>query len=250
MTGIELTLTLIRVVAAVLTAAAVVCWARVGPGFLAAGLFVALGVLGAEVGADRMTGVDAVAEGWLASHRNPGLQADASVVFGYLGRPSHFAVLVVFCGALLALQGRSVWRAVVVVGAVGAGVLIEETLKSVVGRDGWLPYAHAFPSGHVTVWASFLGTVAVCLGAGRAVVTKLALGLLVASGVAAVAFLALYSRAHILTDVVGGMVLGGAIVACSAAGLGAGRAGLPAVFRLSALPGVRFAEATERAAAV
>lgn len=43
------------------------------------------------------------------------------------------------------------------------------------------------------------------------------LAAVVAVGVVFVAFLAMYSRAHLVTDVIGGMVLGGALVALGTA---------------------------------
>jgi undecaprenyl-diphosphatase len=144
-----------------------------------------------------------------------------------IGEPFHVAVAGVISGTLLAVQARSAIRAVFVVGAVGVGEVAEQILKAVVERtpatlaelhDGpVLSYAHSFPSGHVTGSATLFGAIAVCLGIGRSRLVKAALALFVAAGVFFVAFLALYSRAHIFTDTIGGMVLGGALVALGAA---------------------------------
>ena len=87
-------------------------------------------------------------------------------------------------------------------------------------QDGSLvAYAHSLPSGHVTGATTLLGTIAVCLGARRSRAAKAALAAVVAAGVGFVAFLALYSQAHIFGDVLGGMVLGAALVALGTAAL-------------------------------
>jgi len=95
------------------------------------------------------------------------------------------------------------------------------------------------PSGHVTGATTLLGTIAVCLGARRSRAVKAALAAVVAAGVGFVAFLALYSQAHIFGDVLGGMVLGAALVALGNAAL------LPSARRHPAATadGVRSADA-------
>ena len=81
-------------------------------------------------------------------------------------------------GTLLSLHARSAVRLVVLLsGGAGAGLVLEQTLKRRSGgRPSPAPLVHAFPLGHVTMWAVFLGTVAVCLGIGRSQGRKLALG--------------------------------------------------------------------------
>ncbi|MGY4711084.1 hypothetical protein ACXDF8_16235 [Mycolicibacterium sp. CBM1] len=79
---------------------------------------------------------------------------------------------------------------------------------------------HSFPSGHVTACGTLLGMIAVCLGTGRSRVAQAALAVPAVTGVLFVAVLALHSRAHIFTDVLGAMVLATAIVAAGAAALG------------------------------
>ncbi len=159
---------------------------------------------------------------WFNAHRSHSWQVHADGIFGYIGQPFHVAAAGVISGTLLAVLGRSAMRAVLVIATVGAGAVAEQTLKALVKRtpanlaqlhDGsLLSYAHSFPSGHVTGSATLLGTIAICLGAGRSRAVKAMLAVLVATGVLFVAFLALYSREHIFTDVIGGMVLGGALV--------------------------------------
>jgi undecaprenyl-diphosphatase len=152
---------------------------------------------------------------------------DADGAFAYLGRPLHVAGAGVVAGTLLSIQARSVLRGLLVIGGVGAGVVGEQALKAIIKRspqtqaglhDGSLVhFQHTFPSGHVTGAATLLGMIAVCVGAGRSPALKAALAIPVVLGVLCVAFLALYSRAHIFSDVLGGMFLGGGIVALGAA---------------------------------
>ncbi len=201
--------------------------ARGGLLMLSAALFAVLLILALQVDADWVTASDDAVERWLDAHRSERWRVKADSAFGYLGRPLHVATAGVAGGTLLALRARSVLPLALVTGGVGAGVLVEETFKSVFGRseatlaalhDGSLTdYAHSFPSGHVTGAATLLGMIAVCLGVGRGAAARAALAAVVVAGVLCVAFLALYSRAHILSDVVGGMALGGAIVSLGAA---------------------------------
>lgn len=197
---------------------------------LAAALFTVLAVLALEINTAWMASLDASVWNWFYRHRFHQLRIDAHGVFANIGQPVPFAVAGVVSGSLLALRARSARPALVVLGGVGVGVAVEETLKAVVTRtptsltklqDGsLLTYAHSFPSGHVTAVATLLGMIAICLGIGHSPIAKAALAVPVAAGVLFVAFLALYTRAHIFTDVIGGMVLGGAIVAAGAAALG------------------------------
>ncbi len=242
MTGIDIdiTLTVLRLAAIVFGAAALFCLSRVGPGWLAGGLALSLGVLAVRINGGTMTGIDTSVQSWVRAHRSHAWQSEAGAVFGYLGQPLHFAVAAVFCGTVLSLHARSATRGALLLAVTGTGLVAEQTLKAIIGRtaESLVGYAHAFPSGHVTVWASFLGMVAVFLGTGRSRATRLALGLLAASGALAMAFLAVYSGAHTMTDVIGGVVLSASLVAFGTA-----------VLRAS-LPTVRFSRAATVAAAV
>lgn len=200
---------MVRWVAAALAAVALLCLARVGPVWLAGGLSVVLAGLAVKLDGGTLTRLDATVDAWFAGHRSPVLKAEAGVVYGYLGDPLHVAAVVVFCATLLALVARSAIRAVVIPALVGVGVVIEETIKTIVHPG--------FPSGHVTGAVVFFGMCAVCLGVGRGAATKAALALFAAAGVLPIAFLALYSGAHTVSHVIGGMILGSALVAAGAA---------------------------------
>lgn len=187
-------------------------------GMLGAGLLTALGVMAVAVGAGRTSSMDAAVDGWLRPHLTPVVRTAASDLHAYIGQPVHFATVVVFCGLLISLHTRSLLPVPLLTGAVGVGAVVEDSLKAVLA-----PYG--FPSGHVTVTAAFLGTVAVCLGRRRGRAAHALLAALASTGVAIVAVNTLVSGAHTITEAIGGMVLGGSLVA---AGASAQRAAVPA----------------------
>ncbi|WP_179472352.1 phosphatase PAP2 family protein [Mycolicibacterium vinylchloridicum] len=201
--------------------------------FLSGVLLVVLAVLAIEINSWWMTGLDTSVWNWFDAHRSHRWQGDEDGIFTFIGKPVHVAIAGLVSGALLALQARDVLRLVVVTGTVGAGAVIEQTLKATVERSpenlaqlrndsvpDWSIldfYAHSFPSGHVTGAATLFGTIAVCLGVGRSRAVQILMSAVAVAGVLTVAWLALYVRAHIFTDVIGGMILGGALVALAAA---------------------------------
>lgn len=195
---------------------------------LSTALFAVLLMLALQVNAAWLTVTDDAVQRWLEAHCSARWRVYADDAFRYLGRPLPAAIAGVAAGTLLALRARSLLPLALVTGGVGAGFLVEQTFKSVFGRseatlaalqEPLTDYAHSFPSGHVTGATTLLGMIAVCLGAGRSAAVKAALAAVVVAGVLCVAFLALYPRAHVFSDVVGGMALGGAIVSLGAAAL-------------------------------
>lgn len=190
---------------------------------LSAASFAALAVMALSINTLSLTEWDRAVWAWFDIHQRPGWHVDADGAFSYLGRPLHVASAGVVCGALLSWRSRTVAPALLVIGGVAAGVIAEQVLKAAIHRVADISatypmvYHHSFPSGHVTGAATLLGMVAVCLGAGRHGAVRAGLAVAVAAGVLTVALLALYSAAHTCTDVIGGMLLGGGIVALGAA---------------------------------
>lgn len=218
-------------VAVVLGGCALISRGRLALAFLAAGLFSALAALAVGIDAEWIVTLDTSIETWVGAHRSRRWLLDAAVIFRFVGEPVYVAGAALVCGTLLSLRARSALPGVLIVGGIALGVVVEQALKAVVGRTSTavaelqdkqpLAFEHSFPSGHVTGSAALLGMIAVCLGAGRRRAVKAALAVPVVAGVLAVAFIAMYVRAHTFSDVIGGMLLGGAIVTLGAVLLGA-----------------------------
>lgn len=188
---------------------------------LSAGLFTALAALALAIDLPALLTIDTSVADFFEPHRTVRRDEAATGVWAFIGKPVHVLIPAVAFGALFSALARSVMPAVSIIGAIGVGVVIEETLKAVIERTvtsgPLLEYPHSFPSGHVTGTLALLGMVAVCLGAGRSCALKARLAVLVIAGVLFVAILALFTGAHTFTDVIGGMLLGGSIIALGAA---------------------------------
>ena len=196
--------------AGALLVAALVTRGRLALVLVAAGLSVLLAALTIGMSADWLVGIDTALENWSDKHRTDRRGEMAAGIWATLGSPRNALAVAVVCGALLSWRMRSPIAVVLVTGAVGVGVAVEETLKAAV-------YPHSFPSGHVTVATTLFGMIAVCLAAGDSRLAKVSLGILVAESVFFVAALAVYTGAHTFTDTLGGMVLGAAVLAWGAA---------------------------------
>lgn len=200
--------------------------------FLAAALFAALGVLALGINAEWVTALNTAVETWFQRQRSPTPQHGARTIFRFFAQPQNVLAAVVICGILLSLLARSAVPILLLLGAVAAAVAVEKTLKALVTERTAAAvaelqhrpldhYEHAFPSGHVAGSAALLGMIAVCLGAGHSRAVKIALAVPVFIGVCFVAFIALYAPAHTFVDVIGGFLLGAAVVALGAAVSGA-----------------------------
>lgn len=201
-------------VALILFVVALIVRGRWGLVSLSAGLFTGLAALAVVVNKDWLAAVDTTAASWADKHRTDRRGEFAAGIWEYIGTPLHVLTVALVCGTLFSLWRRSPIPLMLVVGGVGVGVAVEETLKATL-------HPHSFPSGHVTGTATLFGMIAVCLAAGDSRLAKAAVGLLVAQTVAFVAALAVYTGAHTVTEVLGGMVLGAAISALGAAVLDA-----------------------------
>jgi membrane-associated phospholipid phosphatase len=177
---------------------------------LAAVSFAVLAALAAGAGPDWLTAADDHLQAWSDRHRTDRRGDLASGLWATLGSPLNALIAAVAGGGLVALRARSPMPVILVMGAVGAGVAVATTLKAMIPP-------HGFPSGHVTVTMTLLGMIAVGLAAGDSPLAKAAVGILVAQSVLFVVALAVYTGAHTLTDAIGGILLGGGIVALGAA---------------------------------
>lgn len=201
-------------------------WERaVGPGVLSAvlgtGFLLAAGTV--TTGRGGWTRLDTPTLAWVAAHRSTGF-TDVARWATQLGGPTVTAVAAAVVGALLwkrGQRGSAVW---VLASTVVAGVLILAA-KLVVARPrppAWLSLVTetdpSFPSGHVTGAVVLYGMIAVLLlgrvlgRAGRVVVVGVAVVL-----VAATVVLRLYLGVHYPSDVLGSLLLGGAVLAGSVA---------------------------------
>lgn len=192
-------------------------------GWLSAALVAVVLVLALTVNTAALTTLDASVWAWFDVHQSPSWHVDATGAFSYLGRPLHVASAGVVAGALLGARVRSAAPAALIICGVGAGVVAEQALKATVHRIADIApmypmnYHHSFPSGHVTGSLTLLGLTAVCVRTEWSRTRTAPLAVAVAFGVVSVALLALYSYSHTFTDVLGGLALGGAIVAAGAA---------------------------------
>lgn len=161
---------------------------------------------------------------WFVAHRSG---APTGVLEGVSSTPVDGAAAVLAAAAVLlvAVRTRSV-RPVVVLGvAVGAAVVLAESVKAVVGRArpaavtmlGTPESGPGFPSAHTLVFSALVGATALVLWrAVRATSTRVLI-LVIAVGAAGVMGLSrLYLGDHWLTDVLASYVLAGVVLAAVA----------------------------------
>lgn len=224
----DIATTVLRVLAAVLTGAAPLCWARVGSKCMAPALTMVLVFLIAEIDSGWMKHIDSTVEGLVRPHRSPDSVAVGVEIWILMSHPIYFSLAVAACGIAFSWRARSARPGIVLVAAVGAAFVLEHTLKATVVRTTVaalqdrprpgtvLDFLQSFPSGHASVIGVFLGTVAVFLGSGRPAARKIQLAFVIAVCAVFIGVDAVYIRAHTTTDVIGGIVLAGAIVAAAA----------------------------------
>lgn len=215
-------ITFLAVAAATLLIGAAFSDGRRALALLAGGLFTALVLVGAISGTAWAEGIDAAVSNQIGDHKSHHTTVVTDAIFKFIGDPMGVAIAAAVFGGLLSWRVRSVVPVILVMGAVAAAVAVEHTLKALIGRSlppdapaDWsvlADYSHTYPSGHVAGSAALLGTIAVIGSAGRALSAKATLAVLVVTTVLSVAGMALYVHAHLFSDVIGGMLLGGAVV--------------------------------------
>lgn len=189
-------------------------WVCVGLQFCGlVAIFVALAYLASSGGG--RNGTDSAVLSWFTEHRTAWVTGPAIAVTD-AGGPVGTALVAVLIGGWLSYRARSPIPGVVMVATVGAAALASTVAKSVVGRSRppvisqvLLETDHSFPSGHATGATALLVTAAVLIGSGLPAARRRALLIAAIVVSAVVALTRLYLGEHWLTDVIGGMVLGG-----------------------------------------
>jgi membrane-associated phospholipid phosphatase len=177
------------------------------------------------------TAFDHAELGWMIARRCGWLTTMAIIVTN-AGSPVAVGLLAAMAAALLWWRWRSKVSAMVVVATLAVATAVSTMTKVVVGAQrppGAVQLLRevdpSFPSGHVTGTLALLGVGAVVLSRGRRRAIRVALAAAVAVSTVAVAFTRLYLGVHWLTDVCGGLLLGGAAVLAGSVALDiAGRA--------------------------
>jgi undecaprenyl-diphosphatase len=196
---------------------------------LGAGLLAALLAVAGLISTEWIERLDLTLADQFGAHKSRRTTVVTDSIFGFIGRPEGVGITAAVVGTLLSLRARSLAPVVLVMGGVAASVAVEHALKATVGRR--LPaaldhsllvdYIHSYPSGHVAGSAALLGTIAVLLGQGHGLNVRRILAGAVTVCVLSVAVMALYVHAHLLSDVVGGILLGAAVISLAAAVVGA-----------------------------
>jgi undecaprenyl-diphosphatase len=204
--------------------------------------FAGLGVV--AHGAKHGTALDHDVLNWMVDHRQTWVTAIAIAITN-AGSPVAMGVLAVIVAAVLWWRRRSLIPGLVVVSTLAVAAGLSTLTKGVVGAQRpsratqlVLEIDPSFPSGHVTGTLALTGIVAVILGRGRSVGTRVALVAAVVVLTTVVALTRLYLGVHWLTDIGGGILLGAAAVLVGAlalrtatvarTGVGEGRNGSPA----------------------
>jgi undecaprenyl-diphosphatase len=164
------------------------------------------------------TSLDHAVVGWMVQQRRPWLTTIA-VAITTVGSPMSVELLAAVAAAVLWWRFRSPVPSAIVVVTVAVAAASAALLKDVVGAHRpprtlqlGLETSPSFPSGHATCTLALLGILAVVLGRGRSPLSRRALTACVVVLTAAVALSRLYLGVHWLLDVVGGALLGGAVV--------------------------------------
>jgi membrane-associated phospholipid phosphatase len=170
------------------------------------------------VGSGWLTGSDKATLGWFVAQRNASWTTTAMVVTT-MGSPAGIAGVGGVMAAILTWRRRTPTPAAVLLGTLAATAVTNIFTKMAVSRQRpprtiqlVTVNDFAYPSGHVAGTVALVGAlVGVCWSVWRKWVRILAAGG-AAAVVAAVAVSRLYLGLHWLTDVIGGALLGAAVV--------------------------------------
>lgn len=182
-----------------------------------AGLAVAFGALAYQVraAAGWLTGVDPAVLDWFTEHRSDWVTGPAIAVTD-AGGPAGTIIAAVVIGAVLSRRARSPIPALILIGTVGAAALTSTVTKSVVGRarppivsQVLFETDHSFPSGHATGAMALFTMAAVMFGYALSPTRRALLLILAAAATVVVSVTRLYLGEHWLSDVIGGVLLGG-----------------------------------------
>lgn len=179
-------------------------------------LFVGLGFVVHRAAAG--TAVDHAVLAWMVGHRTPGLTSLAIAVTT-VGSPVGVAVIAVVAAGLSWWRRGSSRPAILILTTLAVAGALSTLSKIIVGAHRPSQAVQlvvetdpSFPSGHVTGTLALMGAVAVVIGhhSGRAVsgVTIVLAGVVTA----AVALSRVYLGVHWVTDIAGGLLLGGSAV--------------------------------------
>ncbi len=179
-------------------------------------LFVGLGIVAHRAAAG--TAFDHAVLAWMVSHRTPGLTLLAIAVTT-VGSPVGVAVIAVVAAGLSWWRRGSPRPAILILATLTVAGAVSTLSKIIVGahRPGQAVQVlvetdQSFPSGHVTGTLALVGALVVVIGhhSGRALS---AVSIVLAAVVtAAVALTRLYLGVHWVTDIAGGLLLGGGTV--------------------------------------
>ncbi|HEY5858008.1 MAG TPA: phosphatase PAP2 family protein [Aldersonia sp.] len=160
--------------------------------------------------------------GWFVDRRTGWLTVVALVVTNLFSPAAAWVGALTF-GALSWRRTRSLAALALATATLGAALTVNSVTKLLVQRprpplDLQLVYAsgYAYPSGHTTGTLAFTGIIAVMLCRDRSRRARIVAALLVALATVAVALTRLYLGVHWLTDVCGGALLAGSVLAAGA----------------------------------
>ena len=101
---------------------------------LSAGLFTALAALALAIDLPALLAIDTSVLNFFEPYRTTRRDEAATGVWAFIGKPVHVLIAAVVLGALFSVLARSVMPAMSLIGAIGIGVVIEETMKAVIER--------------------------------------------------------------------------------------------------------------------